>query len=148
MLQDSPIRVGLIGFGFVSKTFHVPLLRATEGYEISAVSSSRPGDVSGLLPDVEVVSDPKELAARPDIDLVVIASPNETHAPLAESAMHAGRNVVVDKPFTITVEEARHLAAVAKEMNVVLSVFQNRRWDSDFLTIQDAIRQDPTGRVV
>jgi predicted dehydrogenase len=104
--------------------------------------------VSGVLPDVEVVSDPKALATHPDIDLVVIASPNETHAPLAEAAMRAGRNVVVDKPFTISVKEARHLAAVAREKNVVLSVFQNRRWDSDFLTVQDAIRQDLTGRVV
>jgi predicted dehydrogenase len=138
----------VIGFGFVSKTFHVPLLKATDGYRITAVSSSRPGDVSGILPDVEVVSDPKALATHPDIDLVVIASPNETHAPLAELAMRAGRNVVVDKPFTITVEEARHLAAVAREKDVLLSVFQNRRWDSDFLTVQDAIRQNLTGRVV
>ena len=109
----APIRVGVVGFGFVSKTFHVPLLKATDGYRITAVSSSRPGDVSGVLPDVEVVSDPKALATHPDIDLVVIASPNETHAPLAEAAMRAGRNVVVDKPFTITVDEARHLATVA-----------------------------------
>jgi predicted dehydrogenase len=145
---SSPIRVGLIGFGFVSKTFHVPLLQATDGYRIIAVSSSRPADVSAVLPDVDVVSNPQALATHPDIDLVVIASPNETHAPLAEAAMRAGRNVVVDKPFTITVEEARHLAAVAKEKDVLLSVFQNRRWDSDFLTIQDAIRRDLTGRVV
>jgi predicted dehydrogenase len=146
--SSAPIRVGLIGFGFVSKTFHVPLLQATDGYKITTVSSSRPGDVTAMLVDVDVVSDPKVLATHPNIDLVVIASPNETHAPLAELAMRAGRNVVVDKPFTITVEEARHLATVARENNVLLSVFQNRRWDSDFLTVQDAIRQDLTGRVV
>jgi predicted dehydrogenase len=138
----------VIGFGFVSKTFHIPLLQGTDGYRITAVSSSRPADVSAMLAGVEVVSDPKALATHPDIDLVVIASPNETHAPLAEAAMRAGGNVVVDKPFTITVEEARHLAAIAKEKNVLLSVFQNRRWDSDFLTIQNAIRQDLVGRIV
>ena len=148
MRQDSAIRVGLIGFGFVSKTFHVPLLKATDGYKITAVSSSRPADVSAVLGDVDVVSDPKALATHPDIDLVVIASPNETHAPLAELAMRAGHNVVVDKPFTITVEEARHLGAVATEKGVLLSVFQNRRGDSDFLTVQDAIRQDLLGRIV
>ncbi len=148
MAPNPPIRVGLIGFGFVSKTFHIPLLKATEGYKITTVSSSHPADVTAVLAGVDVVSDPKALATHPDIDLVVIASPNETHAPLAEAAMRAGRNVVVDKPFTITVEEARHLAAVAKEKNVLLSVFQNRRWDSDFLTVQDAIRRDLTGRVV
>jgi predicted dehydrogenase len=146
--MPSPIRVGVIGFGFVSKTFHVPLLQATPGYRITAVSSSRPADVSTMLPDVEVVSDPNALAVHPDVDLVVIASPNETHAPLAELAMRAGRNVVVDKPFTITLGEARNLAAVAREQKVILSVFQNRRWDSDFLTIQDAIRRDLVGRIV
>src|SRR5687768_3625324 len=146
--SSSPIRVGLIGFGFVSKTFHVPLLKATDGYKITAVSSSHPADVKAVLPDADVVSDPTALATHPDLDLVVIASPNETHAPLAELAMRAGHNVVVDKPFTITVEQARHLAAVARERKVLLSVFQNRRWDSDFLTIQAAIRRDLVGRVV
>jgi predicted dehydrogenase len=148
MATNQPIRVGLIGFGFVSKTFHVPLLKATDGYRITAVSSSHPADVSAMIAGVDVVSDPHALATHPDIDLVVIASPNETHAPLAEAAMRAGRNVVVDKPFTITVGEARHLAAVAREKNVLLSVFQNRRWDSDFLTVQDAIRDDLVGRIV
>jgi predicted dehydrogenase len=145
---SSPIRVGVIGFGFVSKTFHVPLLQATDGYRITAVSSSRPAEVTSMLAGVEVVSDPKALATHPDVDLVVIASPNETHAPLAEAVMRAGRNVVVDKPFTISVDQARHLATVAKEKNVLLSVFQNRRWDSDFLTVQDAIRRDLVGRIV
>jgi predicted dehydrogenase len=148
MRQGSEIRVGLVGFGFVSKTFHAPLLLETDGYEITAVSSSRPDDVLVVLPNVDVVADPTELATHPDIDLVVVASPNETHAPLAEAAMRAGRNVVVDKPFTITVAEARHLAAVAKERKVMLSVFQNRRWDSDFLTVQNAIRDDLVGRVM
>ena len=148
MATNQPIRVGLIGFGFVSKTFHVPLLKATEGYRITAVSSSHPADVSAMIAGVDVVADPHALATHPDIDLVVIASPNETHAPLAEAAMRAGRNVVVDKPFTITVAEARHLASVASEKNVLLSVFQNRRWDSDFLTVQDAIRNDLVGRIV
>jgi predicted dehydrogenase len=140
--------VGVIGFGFVSKTFHVPLLKATDGYKITTVSSSRPADVASILPDADVVADPNAVATHPEVDLVVIATPNETHAPLAEAAMRAGRNVVVDKPFTITIDEARHLAAVAAEKNVLLSVFQNRRWDSDFLTVREAIRQDLLGRVV
>ena len=139
----------MIGFGFVSKTFHVPLLQSTPGYKITAVSSSRPADVLAVLPDVAIVSDPKSLAAtHPDVDLVVIASPNETHAPLAELAMRSRRNVVVDKPFTITADEARHLAGVATENDVLLSVFQNRRWDSDCCTIQDAIRRGVVGRIV
>ena len=148
MAENSPIRVGLVGFGFASKTFHVPLLRATEGYEIAAVSSSKPMDVAAVLGEVKVVADARELVTSPDVDLVVIATPNETHAPLAEAAMRAGRNVVVDKPFTITVDQARHLASLAGAQKVVLSIFQNRRWDSDFLTIENAIRRDLLGRVV
>jgi predicted dehydrogenase len=147
-MTEPVIRVGLIGFGFSSKTFHVPLLCATEGYRITAVSSSRPAEVTAVLGDIDVVSDPKALATHPDIDLVIVASPNQTHAPLAELAMQAGHNVVVDKPFTITVEEARHLGDVAKQHDVLLSIFHNRRWDSDFLTIRDVIRQDLIGRVV
>ena len=147
-LTASTIRVGIVGFGFVSKTFHIPLLKATDGYRITAMSSRHPDDVRAILPDVEVVPDPKKLASHPDLDLVVIASPNETHAPLADAAMRAGHNVVVDKPFTITAKEARRLAAMAKKSGLVLSVFQNRRWDSDFLTVQDAIRRDIVGRVV
>jgi predicted dehydrogenase len=147
-MSDQPIRVGLIGFGFVSKTFHVPLLQATDGYRITVVSSTRPAEVSAMLPDAEVVSGPEILTAHPDVDLVVIATPNETHVQFAEMAMRAGRNVVVDKPFTITVDEARHLGAVAAETGVVLSVFQNRRWDSDFLTVQKALHENLLGRVV
>ncbi|MEO8909700.1 MAG: oxidoreductase [Gemmatimonadaceae bacterium] len=142
------IRVGIVGFGFVAKTFHIPLLRATAGYKITAVSSSRPADVRAELPEVDVVADPKALATHPDVDLVVIASPNDTHTPLAEAMMRGGRSVVVDKPFTLTVAEARHLAAVAKESGTLLSVFQNRRWDSDFLTVKIAIRQDLLGDIV
>jgi predicted dehydrogenase len=148
MDDGSPIRVGLIGFGFASKTFHVPLLRATEGYKITAVSSSKPAEVAASLGDVQIVPDARELATGADVDLVVIATPNGTHAPLAQAAMRAGRNVVVDKPFTITVDEARHLSALARDQDVLLSIFQNRRWDSDFLTVRDAIRRDVLGRVV
>ncbi|HJQ11636.1 MAG TPA: oxidoreductase [Gemmatimonadaceae bacterium] len=144
----STIRVGIVGFGFVSKTFHAPLLKATDGYRITAVSSSRPTDVTSMCPDAEVVPDPKALVKHENVDLVVIASPNETHAPLAEAAIRAGRNVVVDKPFTVTVTEARRLTRMARKSGVTLSVFQNRRWDSDFLTIQDAIRRDLLGRIV
>src|SRR5205814_10570800 len=142
MREDSAIRVGLIGFGFVSKTFHVPLLRATDGYKITAVSSSRPGDVSAVLAGVDVIPDPRDLAKQADIDLIVIASPNETHAPLAEAAMRAGRNVVVDKPFTITAQQARHLGDIARDKNLPPSVFQHRPQNTEFLTHLATTRRD------
>ena len=142
------IRVGLIGFGYASQTFHVPLLQATPGFHLTAVASTRPAEVRAALPGLQVIADAGELARHPGIDLVVIATPNDTHAPLAEVSLRAGRHVVVDKPFTVTAAEARHLAAVARQDDRLLSVFHNRRWDSDFLTVQEAVRRGLLGRVV
>jgi predicted dehydrogenase len=137
-----------VGFGYASRTFHVPLLRATPGFRVAAVASSRPDEVQTVLPGIAVVSDAATLVSRGDVDLVVVATPNDTHAPLAEAALRAGRDVVVDKPFTLTAAEARHLAELARTRGHVLSVFQNRRWDSDVLTVQEAIRRGVLGPVV
>lgn len=146
--MTADIRVGLIGFGYATRTFHVPLLRSIPGFRLTAVASSRAGEVRTALPGIEVVADPAALARHPDVDLVVIATPNESHAQLAEVALRAGRNVVVDKPFTVTVAEARHLGEIARAAARVLSVFHNRRWDSDFLTVREAVRRGVLGPVV
>jgi predicted dehydrogenase len=143
-----PIRVGLIGFGQSARTLHVPLLRATPGYHLAAVASTRPAEVAAALPGVETVAEYAALASRPGLDLVVIATPNDSHAALAEAALRAGRHVVVDKPFTVTLAEARRLGRLAEERGRILSVFHNRRWDSDFLTVQEAIRRGLAGEVV
>ena len=142
------IRVGVIGFGYAARTFHVPLLRSTPGFRLTAVASSRPAAVQAALPGVTVVAEPATLVRHPEVDLVVVATPNDTHAPLAEAALGADRHVVVDKPFTVTAAEARRLADLAQDGDRLLSVFHNRRWDSDFLTVQDALRRDLLGPVV
>lgn len=147
LITGDEIRVGVIGFGFVSKTFHVPLLRTTDGYRITAVASSHPADVKAVLPGADVIADPQAMATHQDVDLVIIATPNDTHAPLAESMMRAGRHVVVEKPFTLDAAEARHLAAVAQDCGTLLSVFHNRRWDSDFLTVRAALSESLVGDV-
>ena len=146
--MSDEIRVGLIGYGYATRTFHLPLLRATPGYRIAAVATSRPAEVASALPGVEVVNDPAALVARPDLDLIVVATPNQTHAALARAALGQGRNVVVDKPFTLTAAESRALGALARERGALLSVFHNRRWDSDFLTVREALRQGLLGDVV
>ena len=107
--------VGLVGYGFSSQTFHVPLIRATPGLELVAVSSSDAAKVHAGLPDVAVEVSPHALFARSDIDLVVIPTPNETHYPLAKAALAAGKNVVVDKPFTITLSEGRQFKSWRRE---------------------------------
>ncbi|HUF34801.1 MAG TPA: oxidoreductase [Gemmatimonadales bacterium] len=145
--RGTDIQVGVIGFGYATRTFHAPLLQATPGFHLTAVASTRAAEVQAALPGVEVVPDPGALARHPGIDLIVVATPNETHAPLAEAALRAGRHVVVDKPFTVTTAEARHLAGVARWSGALLSVFHNRRWDSDFLTVQEVLRRGILGRL-
>nr|VXZ84095.1 Uncharacterized oxidoreductase ydgJ [Klebsiella pneumoniae] len=89
-----------------------------------------------------------DLLDDPDIDLVVIATPNDTHFPLAKAALEAGKHVVVDKPFTVTLSQARELESPAKHCGRILSVFHNRRWDSDFLTVSALINEGQLGRCV
>ena len=149
MSEATPIRTALIGYGFVGRVFHAPLLRATPGFALTVIGSSQPAsEVQEAVPEARVVADPLAAATDPDVDLVVIASPNDSHASLAVAALAAGKHVVVDKPFTVTLAEARHVAEVAAQTGRLLSVFQNRRWDSDFLTVQAALAGGRLGRLV
>ena len=140
-------RTGLIGYGYAGRTFHAPLLCNTPGIDLVAVASSDAGKVHADLPRASVLGSPAALLARDDIDLVVIATPNATHAPLASAALHAGKHVVVDKPFALDLAEARALRELAMQRGRLLSVFQNRRWDSDYLAVSQAIAAGRIGRV-
>ncbi len=148
MAPDRPVRVALVGYGFAGRTFHAPLIAAVEGLALEVVASSDPSRVHADLPSVEVMGDPFAVASHPDVDLVVVASPNPSHAPLARAALEAGKHVVVDKPLTPTLEEARRLASLATANERILSVFQNRRWDSDFLGIAQAIDEGRVGEAM
>ncbi|MFW0794952.1 oxidoreductase [Gordonia sp. CPCC 205515] len=145
-VEGDVVRVGLIGYGFVGKTFHAPMIVATPGLDLAAVASSRADDVHADHPDVDVV-DTETLLARDDLDLVVIASPNDTHRPLAEAALTSGHHVVVDKPFMVSLEDARAVVAAAARHERIVSVFQNRRWDSDFLGVRQVIDDGLIGDV-
>ncbi|WP_434986202.1 oxidoreductase [Vreelandella zhaodongensis] len=140
------INVGLVGYGFASKTFHAPLIQATEGLDLVAVSSSDSAKVHADI-DVEVESQALALCQRSDIDLIVIPTPNDTHFPLAKAALMAGKHVVVDKPFTVTLSEAKQLKALAIDKECLVSVFHNRRWDSDFLTVKALLEAGTLGRI-
>lgn len=143
-----PLRVGLIGYGYAGKTFHAPLIAGVPGLQLAAVSSRDPSRVHADWPGAEVLADPQALVRRHDLDLVVIASPNDSHFPLARAALAAGRHVVVDKPFTLTLAEARELCALAHARGRLLSVFHNRRWDGDFLTLRALVERGTLGRIV
>jgi predicted dehydrogenase len=144
--MSSGFQVGLIGYGYAGRTFHAPLIRATPGLDLVAVASRDAEKVHGDLPDVTVMS-PDALFTAPDVDVVVIATPNHTHAPLSVSALRAGKHVVVDKPFAVTLDEARAIVKVAEDERRMMTVFQNRRWDSDFLGVRSAIASRAVGEV-
>ncbi len=141
------IRVGLIGYGFSGKTFHAPLIASVTGLHLAAVSSRDAARVQADFPDMVVHADPQSLITADDIDVVVIATPNDTHAQLARDAIRAGKHVVIDKPFTLDIDEARSLLQLAQRQGTLLSVFHNRRWDSDFLTVRAAIEAGDIGTV-
>lgn len=147
MSETAPLRVGLIGYGFAGKTFHAPLIAATPGLELTLIGSSDAAKVGADFPAAAVVADPLQAAVDPRADLIVIATPNHSHAPLARAALAAGKHVVVDKPFTLDLAQARELAALAQRHGRLLSVFQNRRWDSDYLGVKQAIESGRLGAI-
>ena len=143
-----PLQVGLIGYGSAAKVFHAPLIAGVPGMALACVSSSRPDLVQRDWPQVPVVATAQAVFANPSIDLVVIATPNASHFELAQSALAAGKHVVVDKPCTVTLAETDALLALAQQQRKVLTVFQNRRFDSDFLSLQQVIQSGALGRLV
>jgi predicted dehydrogenase len=147
-MTSRPLRAGLVGYGFAGQTFHAPVLSAVPGLELAAVASSQPHKVHADWPGVVVVPDAAALVASADIDLVVVATPNAQHHPVAKAALEAGKHVVVDKPFTLDVVEAKELELLAERNNRVLAVYQNRRFDADFLTLKDLLASGELGRVV
>lgn len=126
------IEVGLLGYGKAGRGFHEPLVRSVEGLNLRTIA--RRDEVAKVIDD-------------PAIQLVVVATPNTSHFDLAQRAMLAGKHVVVDKPFTVTSAEARRLIAISRETKRVLTVFHNRRWEGDFLTIRKLIAQQAFGRL-
>lgn len=141
------IKVGIIGFGLSGKFFHTPLLQAHGGYQIDMVCSSDTGKVKSSLPEVRVTPDPCELIDHPHLDLIINAAPNSFHFSYSEAALKNGKNVVIEKPFVNSVNEGKHLIELAQRSGKVLSIFHNRRWDSDFLTVKKLIKEGKLGHI-
>lgn len=147
MTSHPPIGVAVVGYGLAGQTFHAPLIQATPGLSLAAVVSSRPEAVHADLPDVDVLPDLDAALARDDIGLIVVATPDALHAEQSIAALKAGKSVVVDKPFAATLADAEAVAAVAAASPGVFSVFQNRRWDADFLTLRRLIAEGELGEI-
>ena len=143
-----PVRVALVGYGSAGRIFHAPLVSRLPGLVLACIVSSKPAAVLADWPNVAVVAQPAQAFADPSIDLVVIATSNETHFGLARDALQAGKHVLVEKPCTVTLEQTTELLALARAQGLVFTVFQNRRFDADFLSLQQTIESGVLGRVV
>lgn len=145
-----PLRVALLGYGTAGAYFHAPLIAAVDGLTLSAVVTSNPtrGDqVHRDHPDARVLAEPGDVwADRQSFDLVVVATPNSTHVPLAKAAIEARLPVVVDKPLARCAAEAKDLVKRAEKARVPLTVYQNRRWDGDFRTMHRLLTSGAIGR--
>jgi scyllo-inositol 2-dehydrogenase (NADP+) len=137
---------GLVGFGLAGSVFHAPLIGAVPRLRLSKVSTSQVAAAEKF--GLEPVASAASIIDDPAIDVVVIASPNHTHDALAEAALRSGKHVVVDKPLAASSEEADRLIALAAERGLTLTVFHNRRWDSDFLTVQELLGGERIGEVL
>jgi len=142
------IEVGLIGFGLAGRAFHAPVIRAVSGLHLAAILQRTGNEAAEKYPDVRIVRRLDELLSMKEIRLVVIATPNDTHYSLTRMCLESGRDVVVDKPFTTTLEEAQSLVQVAKEKGRLLTVYQNRRYDGDFQAIRQLVADGTLGRIV
>jgi len=139
------LNVGLIGFGFSGRVFHAPVIRAVDGLRLTTIVQ-RHGTPDPRYSDVEVVRSVEELLTG-TIDLVVIATPNTSHHPIAQQCLLAGRHVVIDKPFTTTLREAEELIRLGAARRRVLSAYQNRRYVGDFVTLRNLLSEGVLGRV-
>lgn len=142
------IQVGIIGYGKGAGIFHIPFIQTLPEFRIKKIVH-RSADKSSIdYPVEEVEKDPESIFQDKDIDLVIITTPNDTHYEYAKKALESGKHVVVEKPFTTQSNHAQELIDLAKTKNRIISVYQNRRWDSDFLTVKKIIEDGYLGRLV
>ncbi|MEC5180462.1 Gfo/Idh/MocA family protein [Arthrobacter sp. CG_A4] len=153
MQADStrPIRAAVAGYGLSGSVFHAPLLAANPAFSLDVISTSdagRQSAASARYPGARLVDTPADiLGLAGDLDVLVLGTPPATHYPLAKAALEAGLDVVVDKPFTVRSAEGEKLIGLAAGLGRVLTVFQNRRWDGDFLTVSALVDSGALGTI-
>jgi len=141
------IKVGVIGFGNSARTFHIPFITTLDSLELVAISSSKKELVAEKHPQVSIFETAHDLILNGNLELVIITAPNNVHYELAKLCLENGINVVLEKPMVTTSLEAQELVALAKERSLLLSVFHNRRWDGDFLTVKKLLENKKIGDV-
>ena len=149
--MENIIRTGIIGYGLSGRVFHAPFVDVVEGLELSKISTSDPKKISlakERYPHTTIVADAKNIVEDPEIDLVIVASPNTVHFHWAKEALLANKHVVVEKPFTVNYAEAQELVELSKQKNKILSVYHNRRFTSDTRTVKKILTSGILGDVV
>ncbi|HXJ90260.1 MAG TPA: Gfo/Idh/MocA family oxidoreductase [Candidatus Binatia bacterium] len=141
------VRVGLIGFGLGGYAFHAPMIRGVRGMELACVLERHTNNAKARYPEVRIARNLDELLADKSINLVAVTTPNDTHYSYARACLEAGRHVVVDKPMTPSMGEAEELVRIAAERHLLISVYQDRRWDGAFLTVKKLIADGAVGQV-
>lgn len=150
-MSSEIINIGLIGYGMGGRYFHAPVLSSVPGLKLSKVVERKADNIAHIrehYPEAEVASQPDEVFIDPAVHLVVIATPNHTHFELARRALESGKHVIIEKPFTVTSLEADILIELAQKMGKLLTVHHNRRWDSDFKTVEKIVRSQLLGELV
>jgi scyllo-inositol 2-dehydrogenase (NADP+) len=143
----NPIKTALLSYGMSGEIFHAPLLSVDAGFALTTVIQRKSDKARHRYPDIKIVRDITEVIDDTTIELVVINVPNEFHFDYASKALNAGKHVIVEKPFTVTAKEADDLIALAEKRNRLLTVFQNRRWDGDFMTVKKVIENKWVGKI-
>ncbi|MDQ0592851.1 scyllo-inositol 2-dehydrogenase (NADP+) [Chryseobacterium ginsenosidimutans] len=141
------VKVGLCAFGMSGKVFHAPFLKEHPGFFISAVVERSKEESKEKYPDATIYRSVEEMLKNADIELVVVNTPVQTHYEYTKMALEAGKNIVVEKPFTVNVSEAEELARLAEEKGLFLSVYQNRRFDRDYLQVQKVMNEGKLGAI-
>lgn len=148
--MNEQVNVGIIGYGLAGRVFHAPLISADAGFRLAKIVTTDPGRIAAVhqrYPGTLTVNKADSVFEDNDISLVIVATPNELHYEQTKQALLAGKHVISDKPFTVTTAEADDLIKIAKERNLLMTAFQNRRWDSDFLTIKKLIDHKRLGEL-
>ena len=141
------VKVGLCAFGMSGKVFHAPFLKEHPGFFMTGVVERTKQESKSKYPESTIYKSVAEMLQNADIDLVIVNTPVQTHFDYVKMALEAGKNVIVEKPFTVDVSEAEILVKLAKEKNLFLSVYQNRRFDRDYLQAQDMIADGKLGNL-
>jgi predicted dehydrogenase len=143
----NPIKTALLSYGMSGEIFHAPLLSANTGFTLTSIVQRSSEKAKQRYPQIKIAKHVDEVFDDASIELVVINTPNESHYQFAQQALEGGKHVIVEKPFTVTLQEAESLITLAKKKNKVLTVFQNRRWDGDFMTVKKIVENKWVGKI-